>query len=98
MTLFIHATTGHNNLTYINSIIISEYTPLCRFCEEEDETFDHLYDDCPVFWKQQCEIQGDQNGIQNWTVRTVLKMVKLEDILLAMQTNITEDIMKNRRQ
>ena len=98
MTLFIHATTGHNNLNYMNSIIIPEYTPLCRFCEEEDETFDHLYDDCPVFWKQRCEIQGDQNGIQNWTVGTVLNMAKQEDILLAMRTNITEDIMKNRRQ
>ena len=44
MTLFIHATTGHNNFNYMNSIIIPEYTPLCRFCEEEEKTFDHLYD------------------------------------------------------
>ena len=80
------------------SLIIPEYTPLCRFCEEEEETFDHLYDDCPEFWKQRCEIQGDQNGIQNWTVRTVLNMAKLKDILIEMRTNITEDIMKNRRQ
>ena len=28
MTLFMHATTGHNNLNYMNSIIIPEYTPL----------------------------------------------------------------------
>ena len=98
VTLFMHATTGQNNLNYMNSIIIPEYTPLCRFCEEENETFDHLYDDCPVFWKQQCDIQGNQTGIQNWMVRTVLNMAKLEDILLAMETNITEDIVKNRRQ
>ena len=40
MTLFIHARTGHNNLNYMNSIIITENTLLCRFCAEEDETFE----------------------------------------------------------
>ena len=98
MTLVIHATTGHNNLNYMNSIIIPEYTSLCRFCKEEDQPFDHLYDDCPAFWKQRCEIQGDQNDIQNWMVRSVLNMAKLEDILLVRRTNVMEDIMKNRRQ
>ena len=34
MKLFIHAITGQNNLNYMNSIIIPDYTPLCRFCEE----------------------------------------------------------------
>ena len=63
MTLLIHVTTGHNNLNFMNSIIIPEYTPLGRFCKEEDETFDHLYDNFLVFWKQRCEIQGDQTGI-----------------------------------
>ena len=42
MTLFIHTITGINNLNYTNSIIIPDYTPLCRFCEEEDESFEHL--------------------------------------------------------
>ena len=32
------------------------------------------------------------------TVRTVLNMAKLKDILLAMQINITKDIVNNRRQ
>ena len=45
MTLFIHAITGHNNLNYMNRIIIPNYTPLCRFCEEEDESFQHLYEE-----------------------------------------------------
>ena len=27
----------------MNSIIIPDYTPLCRFYEEEDESFQHLY-------------------------------------------------------
>ena len=94
MTLFIHAITGHNNLNYMNSIIIPDYTPLCRFCEEEDESFQHLYEECPVFWKQRMEIQGDKTGTANWTVQSVLRMAKIEDILDAFQTNITEEKMK----
>ena len=47
--LFIHAITGHNNLNYMSSIIIPDYTPLSRFCEEEDESFQHLYQECLVF-------------------------------------------------
>ena len=39
---------------------------------------------------KQCEIQGNQTGLQ-----TVLNMAKMEDILLAM--NFTEEIVKNRR-
>ena len=96
MTLFIHPVTGHNNLNYMNSIIIYDYTPLCRFREEEDETFEHLYEDCPVFWLERQEIKGIGKGLQGWTVNSVLGMAKLKDILQAMKTNITEDIMKRR--
>ena len=97
MTLFIHAITGHYNLNYMNSIIIPDYTPLCRFCEEEDESFQHLYEECPVFRKQRMEIQGDRTGAENWTVQKVLGMAKLEDMLEALQTNITEERMKGTR-
>ena len=42
--------TDQNNLNYVQSKIhpgtISE---LCRFCEEEDETFAHLLNECPCF-------------------------------------------------
>ena len=80
----------------MNSIIIPDYTPLCRFWKEEDESFQHLYEDCPVFWKQRMEIQEDRIGTENWTVQTVLRMAKIEDILEALktQTNITEEKMK----
>ena len=94
MTLYIHAITGHNNLNYMNSIIIPGYTPLCRFCEEEDESFQHLYEECPVFWRQRKEIQGENASIDNWTVHSVLKMARIEDILEAFQTNITKEWMK----
>ena len=73
MTLFIHTITGHNNLNYINSLKIPDYTPLCRSCKEEDESFQHFYEECPVFWRQRMEIQEDREGIENWTIRAVLK-------------------------
>ena len=94
MTLFIHTITGHNNLNYMNSIIIPAYTPLCRFCEEEDKSFQHLYEECPVFWRQRMDIQGDMTGASNWTVKSVLGMAKIEDIHEAFLTNITEEKMK----
>ena len=40
------------------------------------------------------EIQEDRTGTENWTVQTVLRMAKIEDILEALQTNITEEKMK----
>ena len=97
MTLFIHAITGHINLNYMNSIIIPDYTPLCRFCEEEDKSFHHLYEECPVFWRQRMELQEDKTGTENWTVRSVLRMAKIEDLLEAPQTNIMEDHMKRKQ-
>ena len=93
MTLFIHAITGHNNLNYMNSIINPDYTPLCRFYKE-DESFQHLYEEYPIFWRQRMDIQGDMTGARNWTVKSVLRMAKFEDILEAFQTNITEEKMK----
>ena len=40
------------------------------------------------------EIQVDRDGAENWTVKSVIRMAKIEDIWEAMQTNITEEKMK----
>ena len=37
------------NLNYLTSIIYPGHSELCRFCEEDDETFIHLLNECPVF-------------------------------------------------
>ena len=49
MATFIQIITGQNNLNYITHKIIPTHTDLCRFCEEEEETFIHLLNECPVF-------------------------------------------------
>ena len=37
-------TTGHNILNYLQSKHVTE---LCRFCEEENEIFDHILNEYP---------------------------------------------------
>ena len=42
--------TGQNNLNYVQSKIYPlDVSELCRFCEEENETFEHLINECPCF-------------------------------------------------
>ena len=42
--------TGHNALNWFrNKVNPVEFSSICRFCLEDDETFWHLCTDCPVF-------------------------------------------------
>jgi len=49
--------TGQNNLNYMNNKIYGS-EDLCRFCEEEEETFDHIINDCPCFYLDRCDLPG----------------------------------------
>ena len=49
MTTLVQIITGQNNLNYLTNIIFPQLTDQCRFCEEEQETFIHLLNECPVF-------------------------------------------------
>ena len=61
----IECATGHNNLNYLQSKIYPEdVSELCRFCEEEPETFDHLLNECPCFQQARFDILQNQ-PIQN---------------------------------
>ena len=42
------------------------------------------------------EIQADRTGTENWTVQSVLRMAKIEDILEALWINITEEKIKKK--
>ena len=50
MRRLIEIITGHNNLNYFqNKLYPLDVSPMCRFCEEEDESFEHLLNECPCF-------------------------------------------------
>ena len=57
--------TGQNSLNYLTNIIFPEISGLCRFCEEEDETYMHLVNECPVFYNIKNEIFKDEWPIEN---------------------------------
>ena len=70
--------TGHNNLNYFQSKLDTDRDPLCRLCEEEDETFDHWVQDCPVLRQQRCKIfevaTNNYSIIPNeWDIEKVLE-------------------------
>ena len=46
--MFVRAITGHNFLGKHQNYINSDISKVCRFCEEEEETFFHFLTDCPV--------------------------------------------------
>ena len=47
MKSLVEIITGHNNLSYFQFKIDPDVNPLCRLCEEENETFHHYLTDCP---------------------------------------------------
>ena len=50
MSRLIELITEQNNLNYVQSKVNPGLVDgLCRFCEEEDETFAHLLNECPCF-------------------------------------------------
>jgi AraC-like DNA-binding protein len=48
LSRLIQVVTGHNFLSYFQFQLDSGINPLCRLCEEENETFHHLIYDCPA--------------------------------------------------
>ena len=82
--------TGQNNLNYvqskINTGIISK---LCRFCEEEDETFAHLLNECPCFLTDRRNILKNIPIINSikWKPKTLLTFSYLEAIDEAVQVD-----------
>ena len=69
--------TGQSNLNYIqNKIYPEDRSPLCRFCEEEeeDETFEHLLNECPCFITYRRDLLQNKPIINtlDWKPQTLL--------------------------
>ena len=55
---YIRAVTGHNNLLYHLHNMHHEISPLCRFCLDHNEEFNHLATDCPPLWWERHHISA----------------------------------------
>ena len=84
----IRIVTGHNNLFYHRSNVDKTKTtsPLCRFCNEERETFYHFATNCPCFRLSRFQFfQADTcftNG--KWSIRRILDFSKIPSISAAL--------------
>ena len=65
--------TGHNNLQYMQHHMDKNESPLCRFCNEDDEMAEHLVQECPVFWTHRRDCFKDEPPDRdNWRPKDIL--------------------------
>ena len=66
--------TGHNNLNFFQAKLGLTRSPLCRFCNEGNETITHLMRSCPVFTELCREVFLDDLPMADmkWSVRNLL--------------------------
>ena len=79
--------TGQNNLNYLNKKVYG-FEDLCRFCKEEEETFDHI-NDCPCFYLDRCDLLQNQPIINtlDWDPKIILKFANIDAIKGALSYN-----------
>ena len=90
LMLLIQIITGQNKLNYLTSKINKYQSELCRFCEEESETFIHILSECPVFINLRQEIFGQRafTQLDTWKPCQLLKFAQQPQIYEAL----TEDV------
>ena len=88
ITTLIELLTGQNNLKYMNNISQGS-EDLCRFCEEKEETFDHIINDCPCFYLDRCDLLQNQPIINtlDWDPEILLKFANIDTIKNALSFN-----------
>ena len=89
LSTLIKIVTGQNNLNYLTSIIHPGHTDQCRFCEEEEETFIHLLNECPVFREERLTLLKGSVVVDTveWKPQTLIKFARhpdIEDALIRM--------------
>ena len=84
---FVRIISGHNSLFYFRHKIDSSISPLCRFCLQENETFDHLVKECPHFYTYRCDYFTDMliTNDHKWSARDLIDFSYLPGINDALQ-------------
>ena len=79
MKRLVEIITGHNNLSYFQFKVDPDVNPLCRFCEEENETFHHFITDCPRLrqFRLDCIRHFDEHS---WKVDELLNFSYIPEI------------------
>ena len=84
MKIWVEIVTGQNNLNYIQSKIYN-ISSQCRFCEEEDETFYHILNECPVFADTRAEtLLTRASSMEDWKLHQIIKFAKTPQIKYAL--------------
>ena len=86
MKRLIELITGQNNLNYVqNKVSGGLISELCRFCEEEDETFEHLLNGCPSFTTYRREILENKVKTLDRKATSILQFANISAIDEALQ-------------
>ena len=94
MQRLIELITGHSNLNYVqHKIDAINVSPLCCFCEEEDETFAHFLNECPCFISYRRDILHNIPIINtlSWTTKQLLEFSYIPSIEEALTYDTTQD-------
>ena len=92
MATLIQIITGQNNLNYLTHKINPNISDQCRFCEEEEETFIHLLNECPVFHSHRLTLlKGSQVvSTSDWNPFIIIKFANIPEIKHALDA-MTEE-------
>ena len=90
LTLLIQTVTGQNKLNYLSHKINPQISELCRFCEEESETFIHLLSECPVFTQLRLEVFETRafTTLSKWKPHQLLKFAQNPQIFEALTSEV----------
>ena len=88
---YIRIITGHNALGYFANKVDNNINPTCRYCKENNETFWHFANECPVFRASVEDIMLGRDLIHgNWDVDSLLEIAGLNKIAEILERE-TED-------
>ena len=90
LILLIQTITGQNKLNYLSHKINPAISELCRFCEEECETFIHFISECPVFIQLRLEVFSTRafTNLTAWKPYQLLKFAQHPQIFEALTSDV----------